>query len=704
MSWSEGDPAPAPLLRVYLFGECLLERLVSQANEQPPRYEPVGNDAWKGRGPALALFKVLLCYHHRRAMKDTLVEALWPEPDEEERDRRLKSAERAFDAAASVLRSVLRTADGKSLLCNYAVNDGWVYKLSEQSILWVDVDTFSLLVEQATRATDAQQALPLWEAAYRMTERGEILEDDRYSDWARGQRESIGGKVAECVYALADLYTAQQRVELARDVLWDFIKAHPTDEDALCRLLLLLEQQGRVKAAWQLYQEVRAKAEQEGVSLTPRIHKLAKRIRERLLTVEPLPVAVSARDTTGETVNGLLLPLAALPSAQYPDDVIDSALWFGERLALILTLLNLWRGQGQHCADLQRLLHREITMSMTPDLTNETYQLSRRQALVALAVLPSSLVALLRTGQGTLLPAEDFLPQCAASVTACWHLLQGNDIAVVEEALRSYMPTLISLAQQPSPHQQTSAYLAAQSYLLKGLLALHQMKFATRASYCQEAITYSHIAQDQNLQVAALMHLGCTLYYHQEATQALQTFQEAVPLVNEVSPLLRSCVNMRLAMASARCNQQQEALRHIGLARETFPESPEDDPGVLYAEYGISNLYLVEGQAYLDLSAFYPGGTYVQQAQDTFALMSKRAPAISVPERNRVQLINNQARTAVVLNDQEQFREYLIQGIHGAARLGSQKRRQEAIDAYKLARKSWSDDTRVKELAELFLS
>src|ERR1700730_6458362 len=112
--------AASPIFRVLLFGEFTIARLVPATGMEgaasPPCYERIGHNEWRSRGPAIALLKLLLCRQRRRAMKDELVEALWPETGEDDRDKRLKSAERAFDAAASVLRRVLYTSDGTSLL------------------------------------------------------------------------------------------------------------------------------------------------------------------------------------------------------------------------------------------------------------------------------------------------------------------------------------------------------------------------------------------------------------------------------------------------------------------------------------------------------------------------------------------------------------------------------------------------------------
>lgn len=99
------------------YGSTFLESLRSNGSSLPEMREQVSNDAWAGRSPAQAsLLKCLLCRHRRRGMKDELVESLWPESEDEERDRHMKSAKRVCDAAASVLRNVLRIAGDESLL------------------------------------------------------------------------------------------------------------------------------------------------------------------------------------------------------------------------------------------------------------------------------------------------------------------------------------------------------------------------------------------------------------------------------------------------------------------------------------------------------------------------------------------------------------------------------------------------------------
>src|SRR5260370_26565153 len=99
-STSEDDQTKHPLVRITTVGEFVLERLVrslSRIEDEPPRYARVVRSEWSNRGPAMALLKVLLCRANRRASRDELIEAIWP-------DHEAINAAHALDSAASVLR------------------------------------------------------------------------------------------------------------------------------------------------------------------------------------------------------------------------------------------------------------------------------------------------------------------------------------------------------------------------------------------------------------------------------------------------------------------------------------------------------------------------------------------------------------------------------------------------------------------------
>lgn len=255
--------SPIPAIRVWMLGEFVVEQLHS-TKEQEPHYEPVAQQAWHSRGTAITLLKVLLCRVCRRASKDELIAAIWPESEDE--TKRLKHVERAFDAAASVLRAVLRTSQRESLLLTSRSGGHMLYRLANQHRLWVDVDAYEILVNQGIqreRVGTMQEALALWEEAYRLTQRGLFLEDDLHALWSQARRQMMEGTQRLCVHHLADLYLALHRPVEVEMLLRTFWTANPTDEDALYRLMKLLVQQERYQEALRLFRYAKRLLDQE---------------------------------------------------------------------------------------------------------------------------------------------------------------------------------------------------------------------------------------------------------------------------------------------------------------------------------------------------------------------------------------------------------------------------------------------------------
>jgi DNA-binding SARP family transcriptional activator len=237
---SQSVAIQAPLLRVYTFGAFHLDWQV------PPF---TTEDLWKSRTSARTLLKLLLCAPGRQASRSQLAGILWPETDEDKARESLRSA-------SKVLRKVLRTESGEELLEQR--NQHTILKLAEQSHLWVDADAFEELISQAGRATTPDEALTLWQQA-KVLLRGEFLADDQGGEWMRHRwikqrQQALRMARSRMVRHLADLYLQCGQVSLAEEVLEQHIIRFPTDQDALYRLLLLLEQQGCVEEACALYQ------------------------------------------------------------------------------------------------------------------------------------------------------------------------------------------------------------------------------------------------------------------------------------------------------------------------------------------------------------------------------------------------------------------------------------------------------------------
>ncbi len=282
-STAEHDQTKHPLMRITTLGEFALERLVrtpARDGDEPPRYARVARSEWSNRGPAMALLKVLLCRANRRASRDELIEAIWP-------GHETINAAHALDSAASVLRRhILRAGEVGSLLLTLRSGGETIFKLAGQQRLWVDADALLSLVSQALRAEcHGQDPLPLLEEAHARAS-GEFLEDDLYAPWAQPRRHTINGARHRVLFKLVDLYLEDERVGLAEELLFAALEEDPTDEDALCRLMVLLVEQQRRQEALQLYQYTQDVLQEEQAEPAVYTCELARRIRQGLVLRE----------------------------------------------------------------------------------------------------------------------------------------------------------------------------------------------------------------------------------------------------------------------------------------------------------------------------------------------------------------------------------------------------------------------------------
>jgi DNA-binding SARP family transcriptional activator len=184
------SPAPVPAPGIAF---CLLGGFELRVNGRRV-------DQWRGRrGQALLQFLVA---HRRRAVsREALIEALWPEADEDAGRRRLHQAVYA-------LRQTLRDAGAsyRHIICA----NGF-YQLDPAVPIWTDVDELDRLVEEARRLeAEGQPALAF--ETYRKAERlyrGNFLEDVPFAEWATAERSRLLASYVELANRLADLYAEQ---------------------------------------------------------------------------------------------------------------------------------------------------------------------------------------------------------------------------------------------------------------------------------------------------------------------------------------------------------------------------------------------------------------------------------------------------------------------------------------------------------------
>lgn len=335
-----------------------------------------------------------------------------------------------------------------------------------------------------------------------------------------------------------------------------------------------------------------------------------------------------------------------------------------------------------------------------------TYTLSRRSMLTALALLPLTLQT--SWPQPLIQPPhpEAFLPECTASITACWNLLNSDGLAMIEQTLPTYLPTLVDWAKQSSRYQSMAASLGAQGSLIMRLVTFHQFRLQDSLIYANQAVELAKISGDHNLLAYTLIMAGTAAYWTNQPHLMLQELQEAELFLPEVAPPLQSYILAKLAQAYAQNSNPFEAQRAISKARDLFSEDFSGAPSYVCADYSLSQLISTEGMTYLTLGVkdVDQARTHYEHAISALAAIDRLPLGIAIPLRNRVEIINRRAQAAIGIGDLDEAEHYLIAGMQGATALGSEKRRQEVQANWHAAQKRWPQEKRVLALGEGFLS
>lgn len=201
-----------------------------------------------------------------------------------------------------VLRKVLCTATGDELIERH--RNGSILKLSGQSRLWVDTDAFEAYVAQASRTTTADEALALWLQARTLLQ-GEFLAEDQHYEWigsrpVKQRRQVLWMARSRMIRHLADLYIQRGEIALAEEELEQHIVRFPTDQDALYRLLTLLEQQACFEQASMLYTRMKHILEATGKQPAKHVRAVYERIQQAVASrsqVLPARTTISSSDT-----------------------------------------------------------------------------------------------------------------------------------------------------------------------------------------------------------------------------------------------------------------------------------------------------------------------------------------------------------------------------------------------------------------------
>jgi hypothetical protein len=381
----------------------------------------------------------------------------------------------------------------------------------------------------------------------------------------------------------------------------------------------------------------------------------------------------------------------------------DWSAWFGIALSRLIALVAGW-DEIRSSEALQVLVHQEVLMldavRPAPD-EDRDYTPSRRQLLITLLALPAALSPSPQLGRASTVLVQMLLTHCATSLTAAWHLLKQSDLAIVEQHVSSYVLALGALAHRPSANQAEAARLASQAHRVLGLVALHRRQFGLVDHHYKQALGYAEIAGDPALQASVLLVAASRVLLYGEDFAAASAIHERVQgLEPRITPLQRSKLHASLAIGLAREGRERDSLRHLDLAVEEYPASPEGDPSFARQDFGPGHLVLFRGLASLALARAFPDHHHQQQAWDTFNQIGETASQGAVAERVRVEIINHQTGTALEMRDLESFVRLLSHGVEGARKLRSALRMHEATTNWRRALEAWPAEPRVTALAE----
>jgi DNA-binding SARP family transcriptional activator len=667
-----------PLLRVYLFQGGRLEWREPSAEQE---------NTWKSHTIARAIFLLLLCAPNRQSLRGKLLNIFWGEKDEEKARESLRSMLKG-------LRTMLALPRGEEVL--ETTHNGEVLKLKGQEVIWVDADAFEALVQQASRETDPYRALSLWQEAHDLL-CGDFLAEDVLQEWANSRVIKVRHHTLQVarrrmVRSLADLYIQLGHNVEAEELLSGHVIRFPADQDALYRLMKLL-----IKA--ECFEEARSYYEQAKVALAA----YGKQPAEYLKRLEAYLIAQSrkmVKEWQTEQYKGV-----SDPRAQDFYEVLQTKQMHQERATTnIVEASNSLLADTALDSDKHNETRDHFSHAITQGIIEAVRELegaenlnpSRRrllqQTLPLLFGISGAIVGAPITGIPTSID-NDSVSFYASAIPSCWSLVYNKGIEHVEKVLPTYLARLITFTQQSSQYRKEAANLASQGYKLANLLDLRREDFGAALQHSKDAMFYGQIAEDPNLQVAALIEEALTFWYRKRHPQTLASYQKALQLTDnarELSPIIKGRIYAGLGVAYAAHGQKQEALRHIGLAYDTFPEHPEEDPHFSYTHYSHYYLYLYEGLMYTNLGQ-------PKNALEAYA-------HFHVPEyaSRRTEIVNREAAAWLTLGDLDQCSANVEAGATLALSAGSELRYSEAREVYQGMSLQWPHEQKVKSLVQLF--
>jgi transcriptional regulator with XRE-family HTH domain len=367
-------------------------------------------------------------------------------------------------------------------------------------------------------------------------------------------------------------------------------------------------------------------------------------------------------------------------------------------LRLFLCVKNYPRSSKARYHELQVLIALELR-----DNQMDTHELSRREALKFVAVMPVEVC-----GLSVLKPVfkespDEILLLCGAGLTACWGLRKTQDITFAAQTAAKYIPTLKEITVIGSRQQRKeAAELLFQSFLL---LATHsyvvQIGAPNAVAYGKQAEIYANMAENPLLRIIALRSQSVAYEYTGDWKSALDTGLEAKGLLettkNMPIPLLiESYVRSGLANYQAFFGLKDDAEISLKQAHAAFEAQPQGESAPIWVNFSIGDLHLNSGKVQMHFGLY----------KDAIALFQKvdtdYAHDASTPFATRIEVIINQIIAEASRNDQSPNMDWCItnwkRSLNHARALQSTRKENRVAEAHAAMLRLWPEEKDVTDL------
>lgn len=313
---------------------------------------------------------------------------------------------------------------------------------------------------------------------------------------------------------LAELYVQRGQTGLAEETLEAHLLHFPTDQDALYRLLLLLEQQGCFEQASILYERNRRLLEAHGKEPAHHVRVLYERFRQAVSS----HIHTRSSPTEGPSPGTGVAVTKQAPPALSPGGLQGPERGWAGTMSQALSLLGT-DGRLNTTFDILRTL-----IEPEEEGTQDMAQLSRRQLLeLGIAALISRL-AQLDKKRITVIDREELGWVLGKGIADGWKLFLTRENAEVL-AVSQFQLALLHQAH-PLLYPSTRSYLYAGAYGLVGLALHHQDRN-------EEALHAYHHAHLAAVATGDPWYIAQSLICQADTYLALGMYAEALHVIEE---------------------------------------------------------------------------------------------------------------------------------------------------------------------------